>query len=353
MRAGYGKSLRKLFNSYNPLLLVDLGPGIFESATVDTNILIIGKENNQGQLAGVTLNAEAKDAVLSDFINKNKSILPKMGEDAWFIGNQAEQNLKEKIERIGKPLKEWDVNIYYGIKTGLNEAFIIDTATRDRLVAEDSKSAEILKPILRGRDIKRYGYEWAGLWIIASGFDIDVPKKYPAVFKHLKQFEEKAKKRDDQGKNWWNLRSCAYYPEFEKEKVVYPNMTKYLPFIYDVDGYYTNQKCFILTSKKYLKYLTGYFNSSISQRWIRSNCPELQGGTRELSKVFFANIPISPITPNNKGIVGQIERIVEKILSAKKQNPKADTSQSEREIDRLVYKLYELTEEEIAIVENK
>jgi len=376
MRAGYGKSLRKLFNSYNPLLLVDLGPGIFESATVDTNILIIGKDNNQGRLAGVTLNAEAKDAVLSDFINKNKSILPKMGEDAWIIGNQAEQNLKEKIEGIGKLLKDWDVNIYRGVVTGLNEAFIIDTATRDRLVAEEPKSAEILKPILRGRDIKRYGHEWAGLWIIfipwhfplhkddsiqgaSKKAENELQKQYPAIYKHLLQFKDALLKRnkDETGirYEWYALQRCAatYYPEFEKEKVVYPNMTKYLPFIYDVDGYYTNQKCFILTSKKYLKYLTGYFNSSISQRWIRSNCPELQGGTRELSKVFFENIPIPSIMPANKSIVGQIERIVEKILSAKKQNPKADTSQSEREIDRLVYKLYELTEEEIAIVEGK
>jgi hypothetical protein len=193
MRAGYGKSLRKFFSSYNPLLLVDLGPGIFESATVDTNILIVEKEDNQGQLSGITLSDEAKDIGLTAFINKNKNRLPKMGEDAWFIGGQAELDLKEKIERIGKPLKEWDVNIYRGVLTGLNEAFIIDTATRDRLVAEDPKSAEILKPILRGRDIKRYAYEWEGLWIIASGFDIDVPKKYPAVFKHLKQFEKKQK----------------------------------------------------------------------------------------------------------------------------------------------------------------
>ena len=170
---------------------------------------------------------------------------------------------------------------------------------------------------------------------------------------HLKQFEVKAKKRDDQGDYWWELRHCSYYPEFEKEKIIYPNMTKYLPFIYDINGYYTNQKCFILTSKIYLKYLTGYFNSSISQRWIRNNCPELQGGTRELSKVFFEKIPIPPITSSNKGIVEKIEGIVEKILSAEKQNLKADTREYERQIDRMVYDLYGLTGDEIRIVEGK
>ena len=113
------------------------------------------------------------------------------------------------------------MKINYGIKTGLNEAFIIDTETRDRLVADDPRSAEIIKLILRGRDIKRYGYEWAGLYIIQTGYDTDIPSLYPAVYKHLLQHEEKARKRDDQGKNWWNLRACIYYGEFEKEKVVW------------------------------------------------------------------------------------------------------------------------------------
>ena len=234
----------------------------------------------------------------------------------------------------------------------MNEAFIIDTATRDLLVAEDPKSAEILKPILRGRDIKRYGYEWAGLWIIASGFDIDVPKKYPTVFKHLKQFEEKAKKRDDQGKNWWNLRSCAYYPEFEKEKVIWSDIATKPIFTLLPSGIFFNNTVYMIISESN-KFLNGVLNSNIIKWYFPLISTDLGDKGQRFFKIFVENMPIPLITPSNKSIVAQIERIVEKILSVKKQNPKADTSQSEREIDRLVYKLYELTEEEIAIVEGK
>ena len=157
--------------------------------------------------------------------------------------------------------------------------------------------------------------------------------------------------RDDQGANWWNLRTCTYYQEFEKEKVIYPNMTKFLPFVYDQSGFYTNQKNFIITGGNHLKYFTGYFNSKIAGKWIRENCPELQGGTRELSKIFFENIPIPPVTESNEHLVAQIEERVNKILAAKRTNPDTDTTKLENEIDEIVYLLFYLTPEEIAIVE--
>jgi len=165
MRAGYGKSLRRFFLKHNPRLLIDLGPGVFESATVDTNILIMQKSEEKPApvcLDAVTLTEEAKESDIALYIKKNRKRLTALSENAWFIGSAAEQQLKEKIERIGKPLKDWDVNIYYGIKTGLNEAFIITTEKRNEILAnckdeEERKRTEaIIKPILRGRDIKRY-----------------------------------------------------------------------------------------------------------------------------------------------------------------------------------------------------
>ncbi len=142
----------------------------------------------------------------------------------------------------------------------------------------------------------------------------------------------------------------SYYIEFEKEKIIYPNMTKYLPFVLDNKGFLTNQKCFILTSDEVsLKFLTGYFNSTISKYWIKNNCPELQGGTRELSKVFFERIPIPKIsTPQQKPFID----LVDKILQVKAENQNANTTDLERQIDKLVYKLYELTEDEIELLEN-
>ncbi|MGB9755169.1 Eco57I restriction-modification methylase domain-containing protein, partial [Roseiflexus castenholzii] len=235
MRAGYGEKLRRAFTRYNPLQLIDLGPGVFENATVDTNILLIQKAPNQNQLKALTLQREDREA-LSQALQDKGVPLTNLTQDAWFIGSDAEQRLKEKIERLGKPLKEWDVKIYYGIKTGFNEAFIITTEKRNEIVAncqtqeERARTEALIKPILRGRDIKRYYYEWAGLWVIvipagwtnkskgnenAQSF---IEKTFPALMQHLKPFEEKAKKRDDQGDYWWELRHCAYYPEFEKEK---------------------------------------------------------------------------------------------------------------------------------------
>jgi adenine-specific DNA-methyltransferase len=137
--------------------------------------------------------------------------------------------------------------------------------------------------------------------------------------------------------------------EFEKEKIIYPNMTLFLPFIYDDKKFYTNQKCFIITSKTVnLKFLVGYFNSKVSHRWIRENCPELQGGTRELSKIFFENIPIPPLSESEQK---PFVALVEKILAGKERGE--DTTALEREIDEMVYRLYGLTAEEIAVVEGR
>lgn len=203
MRAGYGEKLREYFTKHNPIVLIDLGPGVFENATVDTNILLIqksDKNNNTFLLKAVTLQKENNLPNIAQQLTERGVVLTQLTKDAWFIGSDAEQRLKEKIERIGKPLKEWDVNIYYGIKTGLNEAFIITTEKRNEILAncqdddERRRTEAIIKPILRGRDIKRYYYQWAGLWLIWSyqGIEID---KYPSIKEHLKNYKFDLEKR--------------------------------------------------------------------------------------------------------------------------------------------------------------
>lgn len=352
MRAGYGKSTRAFFIQFNPKKLIDLGSGIFENATVDTNIIIIQKATNQHRLQAADL---SKSKNLNDLNNLNYFTLSNLNADSWTIGSDTEQRIKAKIEAKGKPLKDWDIQINYGIKTGYNEAFIIDGKKRDELIAQDPRSDEIIKPLLRGRDIKRYKAEWQNLWLINShngvkelGIPrIDVPKDYPAIYQHLRQFEEKLKKRQDKGDHWTNLRNCAYIQEFEKEKIIYPNMTLFLPFIYDANCFYTNQKCFIITSPTInLKYLVGFFNSKVSHRWIRKNCPELQGGTRELSKIFFQNIPIPLITETSQL---NIIQLVEQIIVSKEKGE--DTTALEQQIDNMVYKQYDLTYDEVKVID--
>ena len=225
------------------------------------------------------------------------------------ILSDIEQRIKAKIEAIGTPLKDWDINIYRGILTGYNEAFIIDKAKKEEILAnckteeERQRTAEIIRPILRGRDIKRYGYEFANLYIIATfpSLKIDI-ESYPAVKEHLLSFGyDRLKQTGGKGarkktnNKWFETQdSISYWEDFYKQKIVYPNMTKFMPFLLDKESFMTNQKCFIMTGKK-LAYLTTFFNSNIFKICYRDNFPELQGGTRELSKIFFEQVKIPDV----------------------------------------------------------
>ena len=370
MRAGYGKKLRNYFIGLTqPIQLLNMGPDVFD-ATVDTNILLLQNTAPDARFAfaATTIRSDLDKHTgdIAQYLNDNGVAmeLPSKGEP-WAILSPAELALKRKIERVGKPLKDWDINIYRGIVTGFNEAFVIDEAKREELIAVDPKSAKIIKPLLRGRDIKRYHAQWMGLYLISTFPVLDLNiDDYPAVKSHLLEFgrdrlaqvgktlADGTKTRKKTGNKWFELQDqIAYYPEFEKEKVIYPEITKFLPFVYDPNEFYINNKSFIITGGNYLKYLTGYFNSRIAAKWIRENCPELGDDRRELRKVFFENILIPPVTEANQHLVTQIETRVDQILSVKDTDPDADVSELEKEIDQIVYFLYDLTPEEIKIVE--
>ena len=334
MRAGYGDKIRGFFaNKTNPMLLINFaGVKIFESATVDTNILLFSKSDNLHKTLCAVTNKQNKDSVnnLSDFVRQQDTICDFSTSDSWVVLSPIEQSIKKKIEAVGTPLKDWDIQINYGIKTGCNEAFIISTEKRkeilDNCQTEDERkrTAELIRPILRGRDIKRYGYEWAELWLIATfpsrHYNID---EYPAVKQYLLSFGierleqtgkthivngEKVKSRKKTHNKWFETQdSISYWEDFFKPKIIYPNMTKYMPFAYDNQGYLTNQKCFIMTGV-HLPYLTAFFNSNIFKICYRDCFPELQGGTRELSKIFFENIRIPQI---DKLIEYDIENMLE------------------------------------------
>ena len=267
--------------------------------------------------------------------------------DSWVILSPTEQCIKQKIEAIGTPLKDWDIKINYGIKTGFNDSFIISTEKRNEILAEcqtgdeQNKTAELIRPILRGRDIKRYGYDWADLWLINAhnGIKGKLPRidinEYPAIKAHLDQYWDKIKERADQGDTPYNLRNCAYMEDFLKPKVMYPNMTKFLPFYYDKKGFYQNDKSFMITGNK-IAFLTAFLNSSLFKFCFIDNFPELQGGTRELRKIFFDKIPVIQV---NNEVDKQFETAVADI-----QNDY--TKYKAIALDKMIFDLYNLTDEE-------
>ena len=354
MRAGYGEAIRDFFaKETNPKLLIDFaGVKVFESATVDTNILLLTKSANQKKTICAVTDKKSKDGVknLSVFVQQTHTICEFSSSESWVILSPIEQSIKRKIEAVGIPLKDWDIQINYGIKTGFNDAFIIPTEKRDEILAncktqeEREKTAELIRPILRGRDIKRYGYDWADLWLIATfpsrKYDIE---KFPAVKQYLLSFGKErlmqSGSKDSRKKTnnkWFETQdSISYWEDFLKPKIIYPNMTKYLPFVYDQLGFVTNQKCFIITGKK-IAYLNAFFNSSLFKYCFRDSFPELQGGTRELSKIFFDKIPILKISSS---INENFERLVIDIQNEY-------TKKKAIAIDTMIFDLYELTEQE-------
>ncbi|MGH2569027.1 MAG: TaqI-like C-terminal specificity domain-containing protein, partial [Bacteroidota bacterium] len=284
-----------------------------------------------------------------------------LGVNGWRLEEPHVQALLEKIKKAGVPLEEYvEGKIYRGIITGYNEAFVIGEETKKRLIKEDKKSAEVIKPLLRGRDVKRYSIDYQNLYLIyiSNGWTNEHRKKQepemflkaqlPKIYQHLKGYEKALRKRDDQGEYWWELRPCTYLDEFAKMKIVYPNILKRPEFTFDTEGYYTNQKCFFTPIAD--KYLLAFLNSSVSMFLFQQLLPKLQGDFFEPSYLYFKTFPIAAPTESQRRA---IEGRVEKILVSKKSNPSADTAKLEREIDEIVYEIYGLTKEEIAIVEGK
>ena len=288
---------------------------------------------------------------MSDFVQQQSSICDFSNSDSWVILSPIEQSIKRKIEAVGTPLKDWDIQINYGIKTGFNDAFIISTEKREEILAncqtedERNRTAELIRPILRGRDIKRYGYVDNGLYLINThnGIRGKLPRidinNYPAVKAHLDQYWDRIATRADKGDTPYNLRNCAYLEDFNKPKIIYPNMTKYMPFVYDSKSYVTNQKCFIITGK-YVAYLTAFFNSSLFKYCFRDSFPELQGGTRELSKIFFDKIPVCKISESQDKL---FQELVEDIQNNY-------TKEKALQIDTMLFDLYTLSLEEREVI---
>ena len=259
------------------------------------------------------------------------------------ILSEIEQRIKAKIEAIGTPLKEWDISINYGIKTGFNDAFIINGEKRAELIAQDPKSAEIIRPILRGRDIKRYGYDFANLYLINTHNGVKEKgikrihiEDYPAVKAHLDLYYPQLEKRADQGDTPYNLRNCAYIEDFFKHKIIWKIIGNEIAFSIEKEGLMVNNACYLLTGE-HLEYIVAFLNSK-PIKWFSIQTNMNKKGVVDI-QIGSQNIVIFPIPmPQAK-----YEKIIIDLFENKEY----------QKIEQIIYELYGFSEEEIKFIENQ
>lgn len=379
MRANYGEPLRKWLKNINIEQLIDFGDlPVFQGATTYPCIVLCKKSEAVGSIE-VTNVKTLKFSGLNEYIAENKLTLNQQSLDdsGWNLSSDTEQNLLKKIMSAGIPLGQYvKGKIFYGIKTGLNEAFVIDEKTKNNLIEEDPKSAELIKPFLVGKDIKRYQAQIADKFLVfmPKGFTkknnngYRSPKKwleetYPAILKHLQPFEAKAKKRCDQGDFWWELRACDYYDEFEKPKILLPDIALRMQATYDNKNFYCVNTAYIIPVDDL--YLMALLNSDLVQYYYLKLSSTIRGGYLRFIRQYLETIPIKRIDEFEKQnsiskleIIQQAELLLKLHKERQNSNLQTQTDQLQTRIDfhedkinQAVYRLYGLTEEEIGIIE--
>ena len=376
-RAGYGEPLRVFILANTQILhYIDLnGLKIFDSATVDTSIITFAKTPPSQDSFDYL--APTQPSLDTDELHAQPLHQSSLSKDSFIFQDQANQALKAKIESLGTPLKEWDISINYGIKTGYNEAFIIDSTKREEILnnckdkSEKIRTSKLIKKMLRGRDIKRYGYEWAGLWLIIAKFGSYkfLQKDYPAIYNHLLQYKDKLEKRGQctnkpttdkkpyTGQHHWleldNNPTDEYLSHFEKEKISWQRVTQEPSFILEKEYILLDSMAFLTGDKKDLAYLLGFLNSKLIFYYFKNIGHLYSDKGFLLSNQYVEKFPIPKIDSTNKTLSDEIISLVEQILDSKAKDPTTDTKELESHIDSLVYKLYHLTNDEIKIIENK
>ena len=295
-------------------------------------------------------------SVLSDFSSTENPSAP------WSIMSEIEKAIREKIESIGTPLREWDIRINFGIKTGFNDAFIISGETRDRILsmcyspAERERTAEIIRPILRGRDIARYGYHWADLWVINThnGIKDSIDRihieDYPAIRQHLDQYWDRIESRADQGDTPYNLRNCAYLDDLSRPKIIWGEISDKSKFCLDENGEYYPEATTFMLSGDNLYYLLAFLNCSVSE-YVFSTIGTTTGvGTVRWKKYKILELSV----PNHLSLSQeeQISNLCKEVVRLKRAGS-PDFAEAERALNHAVYSVYGLTATEIEYIEHQ
>jgi hypothetical protein len=371
MRAGYGKNTRILLaKESSPKLVIDFGElPVFDAGTDPAIVLIEKNISSTNEFTAAVIKTAEEIARVQEVVTERgfRLKIASLSADGWTLERPDVMALMSKLRNVGKTLKEHvHGKFYYGIKTGLNDAFVIDESTKKQLITDDPKSADLIKPWLRGRDICKWKPNWAGLHIIAIASSANkkwpwsdeknefkarplFEKSYPAIHRHLSHWEKGLRDRDDQGTFWWELRSCAYYDEFNLPKIFYADIGKNMKASYDKTGAFSSNTSYILPTSDFS--IIGFFHSRLFDWYIRQNFQALgdpwSGGRIRFFTQSMELVPIPQASDIQKAPI--IER-VQKIIA----NPDSSVVQQlETEIDQLVYELFGMNKDEIALVEGK
>jgi len=355
MRANYGKKLRTLLAQSTTLYsLIDFGDLPLFGAIAYPMIVVARRQPPTDSHRGPhALPVESLD-VLSDLTATVQSAPPiaqrLLRPDGWQLVDVEMLDLMEKLRAAGVPLGEYvSEEFYRGLVTGLNKAFVIDQATRDRLIAEDPTSADIIKPWLRGKDVKRWNAEQSGRYLVLSEVGIDI-QKYPAILRHLQQFRDELSNRWEPKRGlckWYELRPCSYYAKFETPKIIFPDIAPKPYFTLDVEHAYIDATlCSIPTDDPYL---LGILNSACIHFFYQQISPSIQGGFLRFKVIYYRTIPIP--TNISNGLSSEIKAVVCELLDTRGRGPRV--AELENELNRLVYQAYDLTPAEIELIERE
>jgi type I restriction-modification system DNA methylase subunit len=351
LKSNYGKLTRNyILKESNPMLIIDLGAGVFENATVDTNILISQKIRYIAPAKVTTLTSDIYNLTFKDYYLKPNEL--------WNISNVDKLSIKEKIEQIKTRLCDFNIELNYGILTGANKTFILTKDKAQELISLDPKNKELIKPMLRGKDLDRYSAQFKQVYLLCvhNGVKSDnippvnIKKDYPTLIPYFESFGDDFKNRGEQGDTYFNLRNCAYIMKYSLPKIVYADIVQEAgKFYLDEDGYYTNDTAFMIVGES-LHYLLGILNSKAFTFFYKNFYCGSALGNKGLryKRDFLLSVPI-PYA--NKEIESEMVELVKKVILAKKNNHQTNTKDWEMLIDNLVYNTYGLTDAEIKIIE--
>ena len=370
MRTKFGEDLRDYFlNNVKIKNLVNFeDTQIFPSATVEVNILIANKDVWNFPINATVVKGHLnKSKSIADYVENNYSEIEYLDKEGWVILDNKNFLLKKEIEKVGVKLKNWDLDFYRGFLTGFNDAFFIDEKTKNEIIQKEPQAKEIIKPLLRGREIKKYFFEKTNNYVIfthngyTNGKKEKVPKinieEFPKVKNHLDQYWTEIEKRADQGDTPYNLRNCAYVETFDKEKIVWLAISDKPAFALDTEKMYITAPAYIMTSDRN-KYLLSFLNSKIMEWYLDKVSSSTGQGTNQWSKIFVEQLPIPIIEDFRKSL---LENIVDIINFTKKTQPKIidiiDNNHIsnffEEVIDAVVFEIYfpeEMQEKSITVI---